>query len=223
MQTERKRCGAKNRDGTPCKTWAMPNGRCRMHGGKSLAGPASPMFKTGRYSKVLPGRLLARYQEAAQDEELLALREDVALIDARLADVLSRVDTGETGASWQAARAGLKVVRRAIGDNDPVALRKGLAALGDAIDQGAADYAAWGEIGRLLEQRQRLAESERRRLVEMQQMLTAEQAMTFLAAVLDSVRQHVTDRKVLAAVSAELASIAAGPGGRAARSVSVAG
>ena len=33
-----KRCGAKTRDGDPCKNWAMPNGRCRMHGGKST-GP----------------------------------------------------------------------------------------------------------------------------------------------------------------------------------------
>lgn len=34
-----KRCGAKKRDGSPCPTWAMPNGRCRMHGGKSLGRP----------------------------------------------------------------------------------------------------------------------------------------------------------------------------------------
>ena len=28
-------CGAKTRGGEPCKNGAMPNGRCRMHGGKS--------------------------------------------------------------------------------------------------------------------------------------------------------------------------------------------
>jgi hypothetical protein len=30
--------GAKTRSGTPCQNWGMPNGRCRMHGGKST-GP----------------------------------------------------------------------------------------------------------------------------------------------------------------------------------------
>ena len=35
------RCGAKTRKGTPCKAPAMPNGRCRMHGGKST-GPRTP-------------------------------------------------------------------------------------------------------------------------------------------------------------------------------------
>lgn len=31
------KCGSKTRNGEPCKTAAMPNGRCRMHGGKSPA------------------------------------------------------------------------------------------------------------------------------------------------------------------------------------------
>ncbi|MGM9401602.1 HGGxSTG domain-containing protein [Aliiroseovarius sp. KMU-71] len=34
------RCGAKTRNGTPCKAWAMRlKRRCRMHGGKST-GPS---------------------------------------------------------------------------------------------------------------------------------------------------------------------------------------
>jgi hypothetical protein len=36
------RCGAHSkRTGRPCKAPAMPNGRCRMHGGKST-GPRTP-------------------------------------------------------------------------------------------------------------------------------------------------------------------------------------
>ncbi|MHC4260552.1 MAG: HGGxSTG domain-containing protein [Planctomycetota bacterium] len=35
------RCGAKTRKGMPCRSPAMPNGRCRMHGGKST-GPRTP-------------------------------------------------------------------------------------------------------------------------------------------------------------------------------------
>jgi uncharacterized protein YjcR len=33
------RCGAKTRTGTPCRSPAMTNGRCRMHGGKSPGAP----------------------------------------------------------------------------------------------------------------------------------------------------------------------------------------
>jgi hypothetical protein len=35
------RCGAKRRGGGKCQSPAMPNGRCRMHGGKST-GPRTP-------------------------------------------------------------------------------------------------------------------------------------------------------------------------------------
>ena len=35
------RCGAKTRKGGHCQGPAMPNGRCRMHGGKST-GPRTP-------------------------------------------------------------------------------------------------------------------------------------------------------------------------------------
>lgn len=33
------RCGAMTRRGTPCLSSAMPNGRCRMHGGLSPGAP----------------------------------------------------------------------------------------------------------------------------------------------------------------------------------------
>nr|WP_274609680.1 HGGxSTG domain-containing protein [Mesorhizobium sp. 131-3-5] len=46
------RCGAKTRSANPCKSPAMPNGRCRLHGGKSPGAPRgnSNAFKHGRYS-----------------------------------------------------------------------------------------------------------------------------------------------------------------------------
>ena len=81
-------CGAKTRSGSACQNRPMPNGRCRMHGGKSLGGIASPNFKHGGYSKFLPVRLGDNYQEAMADPELLALRDDIALLDARVHDLM---------------------------------------------------------------------------------------------------------------------------------------
>jgi hypothetical protein len=58
-----KRCGARTRtaDRHPCRKWAMANGRCAFHGGKSLRGIASPQFRHGRYSTLLPLNLAERY------------------------------------------------------------------------------------------------------------------------------------------------------------------
>jgi hypothetical protein len=54
------RCGAKTRAGTPCRSAAMPNGRCRMHGGPStgpkteagIAAIRASRTKHGRYSQA---------------------------------------------------------------------------------------------------------------------------------------------------------------------------
>ncbi len=44
------RCGAKTRPGHPCGHYAMKNGRCRYHGGKST-GAKNPPIKHGIYTK----------------------------------------------------------------------------------------------------------------------------------------------------------------------------
>ena len=38
-RTRAKLCGAKTRKGQSCRTPAMPNGRCRMHGGTNPGAP----------------------------------------------------------------------------------------------------------------------------------------------------------------------------------------
>jgi len=49
---EHPRCGAKTRAGGKCKQPAMPNNRCKMHGGKSTGAPKgnSNAWKHGFYS-----------------------------------------------------------------------------------------------------------------------------------------------------------------------------
>ena len=49
------RCGARTRNGSECQSPAMPNGRCRMHGGKSPGAPKGNRnaWKHGHYSAEL--------------------------------------------------------------------------------------------------------------------------------------------------------------------------
>lgn len=44
-------CGAKTRTGGNCRQPAMKNGRCRLHGGKSLAGKAHGRYRHGLRTK----------------------------------------------------------------------------------------------------------------------------------------------------------------------------
>jgi hypothetical protein len=52
------RCGARTRRESACQSPAMPNGRCRMHGGPSPGAPKgnSNALKYGRYTAEAIGR-----------------------------------------------------------------------------------------------------------------------------------------------------------------------
>lgn len=161
----------------------------------------SPTYKTGRYSRDLPQRLRERYEQASADGDLLVMREDIALLDARLSDLLARVETGESGAAWNEAQAQLLAVRVAIKSGDARAMGAALDALSAAIRRGQADYLAWDEIKQALALRRRLVESERKRLVQLSQMITTEQAMVLVTAIVSLVHDNVTDRDALTAIS----------------------
>lgn len=182
----------------------MPNGRCRLHGGKSLGGIASPTFKTGIKSKyALPPRLQARYSAAVDDPALLEQRHEISVLDARLGDLLGRVDTGESGAIWNAlmtARGDLLMARVSSNQKD---MAEALNTIISLISKGHTDYQAWREVGTALDQRRKLVESERKRLIELQATITSEQAMLLMNALLMAVKANVSDRGALSAIQNE--------------------
>lgn len=175
-----------------------------MHGGKTPSGPASANYKHGRYSKVLPGKLLDRYNDAQSDDTLLVLADEVRLLDARLQSVLSEVDAGSSAELWVKLKRAWAGMQKAsvLGDED--ALNQHQFELSQIIARGGQEYAAWSEVYKLLEQRRRLVESERKRMIEMQQMITSEQAMAMLAVITDTIRRHVDDKPTLAAIAADI-------------------
>ncbi len=72
-------CGAKTRAGSPCKNAGMPNGRCRLHGGKST-GPktvagrracARARTKHGRYSAEVKSAARSWRKEIAEYNSVL--------------------------------------------------------------------------------------------------------------------------------------------------------
>ncbi|HAM58270.1 MAG TPA: hypothetical protein DCQ64_23805, partial [Candidatus Rokubacteria bacterium] len=118
-----KRCKAKAKStGKRCAQPVVPGREvCRFHGGKSLRGLAHPNLRHGRFSKDLPTRLVQQYEAALLDPELIALREELALVTVRESDLLSRVDTGEAGAHWRGIQKALADFRTAQRRDDAVA------------------------------------------------------------------------------------------------------
>ena len=147
--------------------------------------------------------MLAGYNEALNDPELLSTRHEIALMEQRYLDLLKRVDGGESGKMWASVAekwdAFLHCATMAsnTGGAEQVKwlARQNIVGreLGELINGGVADYAAWHEVGKVLDILRRLKETERKRLVEAQQLVQTDQVLALLARnvkdTVDAVRE----------------------------------
>lgn len=204
-------CTAKARTtGIQCRREAVPGrGVCYLHGGRSLRGIASPRFVHGRYSRDIPTNMISRYKQSMQDGDLLILRQEISLMDARVSLLLKQLGSNESGENWENLKKTFDDLVDAVKNQNRDRMRNKLNAMKEIIDTGAGDNAIWKEINITIDQRRKLVADERKRLVDAQQMITIEQAMIFVSAVMDSVRTNVKDRTALAAITNDLTRLMA--------------
>lgn len=220
-EVARRVCGARNRSGGTCKNAPTHGGiRCRFHGGTSPRGAAHPAYKHGRYSKYLPANLIKQYRAAADDPELLSAREEAALLAVRLQELVARLDTGEGGGLWaelagavREAAAVYREAQAAMSSGDAAlaaerlrSLDARLALCSSLVARGEAREAAWAEIREVVQEKTAVAKREWDRLVDMQGLVDAEQAMSLVLAISHSVNRHVPDPAVRAAIAADIST-----------------
>lgn len=177
------------------------SGRCHLHGGKSLRGIAHPNWKTGRYSKWLGDKVLDKYLEAINDPELLSTRDEMAVLRARAMQILDEIDVGDSKLIWRNLRKAFRAFEKAYAANDEDRVNEHLLEVRRLVYAGGQDWEKWAELQAIFENIRRLAETERKRLVEMQQMITSERAYNFVTRLAEIVRAHVDDPKALNAIS----------------------
>jgi hypothetical protein len=210
-------CSAKSkRSEMQCRRHATPGRQvCYYHGGAIPRGFSLPQCKTGKYSKVLPLRLAQRYGEALTNPQLLSLKDDVAAAEARLVDLFSRIDTGESSQLWQGLREAADAFEAALGAGDAIAIDRHWSTIQRLVTQGSADHQAWSEVYKVWETRCKLTQQETRTLLTQQQMVTTEEVAHMFAVITSAIQRSVvthadeaTGRRILAAVSAEFNWIA---------------
>jgi len=199
-------CTAKSKQsGQQCRRDAMRGKTvCMMHGGKSLSGIAHPLTKTGRWSKDLPTRLMARYLESESDPELLSVRQDIRLLDTLIGDKFKDLDTGESQKSWDMMRKSVDALEYGIDKEDYAGCRKALREMRDVIDRRVAHYAAETEIRSGLEQRRKLVETEQKITLIGEQAITAEKALLFVGAIAGILKTRIHDTSILATIQNDI-------------------
>lgn len=197
---ERPTCNARTKKGGRCKVTALyPNGRCRMHGGPSKSGVANGNYKHGRHSKVLnllPKNLGEVARAAVSDPDRMELQTELALLRAQLYDSVSRWDA--TGPQlWDESQTIWAAYRAARSRGNAEGMADAIKRLESLSERGYVDYLARKESRDIIQDIRKVSESERRRMVDAQYMLSADQVVLLMSRVTEAIMAEVTDPDVL--------------------------
>jgi hypothetical protein len=194
----------------------MAGGRCIKHGGKTgPTGIAHPSFKHGRYVKSLPSRLAAQFEESESDPELMSLKAEVALIDARVADLLLNAHEGGAHSVFADISKAWKQLQYANKDKDKQKINDAIRAMNEAINAGRSEALVWEQINKLIETRRKMVLAEGKRLQMLDQFITVQEANVFMATMVAIVVREVSDRSQVASILGEFQKLV-GERGRAA-------
>lgn len=162
-----------------------------MHGGNThAAGANHPNYKTGRYSKAPEaGGLLAKVAELANDENLLNLRTEAALMMHRLHELMEK----QAATDYEAVKE-LQVeydaVMDALQESRFEDANKSLEAMGKLIKRASSTAAVWREIDRVVERRRRVVTSEQNTMLKQGQLITVAQAVHAMNSLVAVVSEH---------------------------------
>lgn len=213
-------CGADRTCGKPCP---YGYNRCWRHGGPNPKvkwwghgrwGIYSPYphvqlgYERSKMSKHVPDHidrgpnLAAMYEQAYQDPELLSIRPLLGLAAVRIQQLAARISDSESQNRWRSVLDGWREFRSLVFSE----FGKGLDRLESSDDLKDAfwkvyavmdgayhDYQSWRDIFDFSRVYRELSESERKRLKEMQQMITAEEAFELVADLQAVITEELAD------------------------------
>ncbi len=180
---------------------------CRVHGGKTPRGVASPKTTHGKYSKDLPTRLAGRYEESLADTELFRLNAEIALVDTRIGELVSKLDQEPFEDTLKDIKKVTKGLQKSVNSKDHKATNYLVTQLHSIVYTKQDNTKLWNEIVLLIDQRRKLIESEQKRQVSLGQMITADRALLLVSALIGVIKDHVTDRSTLHNISSDIGKL----------------
>jgi hypothetical protein len=205
-------CGAVTRSGGRCQdTAVMPNGRCRRHKGTASKGVLNPLIKTGRYSLDLPTRVLGRYEAALADPELLSVRDDIALLQGAVTDLMAELKEAENRPDLDQILGTVEKMAAEWQGWDWTKMNAELQRLKEMIVGRQSQRQAMREIRELIREKAALVAQENRLLADRQQLITVEQYLLGMRALGSAVRRLIDDPVTLRSIDTEFRRLASVP------------
>lgn len=189
--------------------------RCKQHGGSTPVGLASPHYEGKGYSRILdrlPKRNQDDYAAAQLDEQMNGLSNEMALLDARLMELLGKLDVDGTKTVWEELRDASEMLEmaRGAGDASEIAFQVNRIQVLIKADVPGQEYRRWAEVYNVVERKRRLADTIRKIRRDENEFISREQQMMFVHALAGVIRDNVKDPESLNAISRGMARLITG-------------
>ncbi len=174
------------------------------HGERSLA---SPMQKTlaghTRWAESVPDRLASAFHRSLQDDALLSLKPELALIDAMTAELIEGL--GKEGYPTLFTKLGeaLKQFEAGEATSNPAQMTSALGTMKRLINQGAVLSEQRSEIRESIKDRKSLVESERKFRIEQGLMVSILDVATTFQLFIGIIQRLVGDPELVAKIIGE--------------------
>jgi hypothetical protein len=156
---------------------------------------------TKRYEKFIPKRLAEKYLESVNDPEIIALNDDIALIETRIKQLIDNIDKDEPPPVWDEVNEVFVNFLMYDRLGDTIKRAEALLLLTLMFDREKSERKAWDEIFERLGQVARFRSEERKRRMDMKSLLDAEKAMdmvsNLLAAVHEAAEEVLEDEETI--------------------------
>lgn len=178
--------------GTPrrlCKLTPKENGRCRFHGGNQVhAGNGKMSGRLKVYGESLSGRLQEMYIDSITDPDYLSVAPEISALATRNAQLMSEIGDTDYMVIATGLNQALAHIEKGIVEGKPGEIEYGASEIRAHLNTAVDDYRRWDEIGKLSSRLGRLTESERKRIVDAQQMITIQEMYMLQQELLSNIR-----------------------------------
>ena len=176
-----------------CRAASTEWGRCaRSHGGNRINGNFAGTGRAKLYARSLSGKLQDSYITAVTDPEFLSVAPEIAALSSRSAEIMDRLGDTDYVVVQAGIRRSVRDMRRASTEDSIHGMLVAADEIESYLGTMTEDRRRWDEIGAISGRLGKLVETERRRIVEAQQMITVQEMFNLQQETLLKIRDAAT-------------------------------
>lgn len=185
--------------------------KCRLHGGKSLKGQASPTYKHGKFSDYLPERLVRIYEDVQVDDEHHILNRNIRLRETFIREKLAMIDDiPDSAETWSSLRGAVDELNKAYRNTDDGKVYGAIAKIERIIDERELYYQAVNEIQDALNEQRKDKQVISSIEFRGENAIPAKELMVFMGAMLSVINSIVSNQSEINRIHAEIDNLFSG-------------